>query len=160
MAKLPQRRTRRLAAVLAAGVAALASPLRVFAAAEESVDLIGAWHVLIHYTDDHTHDPTQMRWADKIWVFERSGSRLRWTEYPIVVFGDRSGRFENLGGSRVERVLHGWEPNADQLAQIAAGLEVNDRGSKSKTLRKSGHDWRSATRPTAASASIITYIEN
>jgi len=156
MAKLPLCRTRPLAAALAFAVAALSAPGR----ADEAVDLIGAWHVLVHYTDDHTHDPDQMRWDDKVWLFERSGSRLRWVEYPLVVFKDQTGRFDRSQG-RLARVLDGWEPNEAQLAQIEAGLEVNNRGSKSKTLRKHGDDgWRSTTRPTAASASIVTYVEN
>lgn len=160
MAKLPRRRTRRLAVALAFAVAALSAPGGADEVGREAVDLIGTWHVLIHYTDDHTHDPDQMRWDDKVWVFERSGSRLRWTEYPIVVFEDQTGRFDRSQG-RLARVLDGWEPNRAQLDQIAAGLEVNDRGSKSKTLREHGDDgWRSTTRPSAASASIVTYVEN
>jgi hypothetical protein len=160
MAKLPRRRTRHLAGALAAAIAALSAPGCAAAVGSEAADLVGTWHVLIHYTDDHSHDPNQMRWDDKVWVFEPSGSRLRWTEYPIVVFEDQTGRFDRSMG-RLARVLHGWEPNRAQLAQIESGLEVNDRGSKSKTLRKDGVDgWRSATRPTAASASVVTYVEN
>jgi hypothetical protein len=161
MAKLPLRRTRRLTAALAFAVAALSAP--ACAAVEvggPAIDLVGAWHVLIHYTDEHSHDPEQLHWDDKVWLFERSGSRLRWVEYPIVVFSDQTGRFDRSGG-RLARVLHGWEPNEAQLAQIEAGLEVNDRGSKSKTLRKHGDDgWRSTTRPAASSASVVTYVEN
>jgi hypothetical protein len=160
MAEFPRRRTGRVAAALALSVAAFSVPLRAEADVAVPVDLIGTWHVLIHYTDDHTHNPDQMRWDDKIWVFESSGSRLRWTEYPIVVFQDQTGRFERLGGSHASRVLHGWEPNDGQRSQIASGLEVNPRGSKKKTLRKSGDDWRSNTRPTAASATIVSYVEN
>jgi hypothetical protein len=160
MAKLPRRRTSRLAVALALAVAASSAPVRATEVGREAVDLIGAWHVLIHYTDDHSHVPDQMRWDDKVWIFERSGSRLRWTEYPIVVFEDQTGRFDRSQG-RLARVLDGWEPNEAQLAQIEAGPAVNDRGSKSKTLRKHGDDgWRSFTRPTAASASIVTYVEN
>jgi len=160
MANLSRRRSRRLAAVLAIGVAALSAPGWADEGAAEPVDLIGAWHVLIHYTDDNTHNPEQMRWDDKIWVFEPSGSRLRWIEYPIVVFQSQTGRFDHSQG-RLARVLHGWEPDAGQLAQIEAGLEVNSRGSKSKTLRKRGDgSWRSASRPSAGSVSIVTYVEN
>ncbi len=161
MAKLPRRRTHRLAAALALAVAALSAPAGADEVGRDAVDLIGTWHVLIHYTDDHSHAPDQMRWDDKVWVFQRSGSRLRWTEYPIVVFKDQTGRFERRGAIRAARVLHGWEPNRAQLAQIEAGPVVNSRGSKSKTLRKHGDDgWHSITRPTAASASIVTYVEN
>jgi len=160
MAKLPFRRTRRLAAALAFAVAALSAPGRADEPGVEAVDLIGAWHVLIHYTDAHTHDPDQLRWDDRVWLFDRSGSRLRWVEYPIVVFEDQRGRFDRSQG-RLARVLDGWEPNEAQLAQTEAGLEVNNRGSKSKTLREHGDDgWRSTTRPAAASASIVTYVEN
>ncbi|MFQ5417693.1 MAG: hypothetical protein ACE5FL_11660 [Myxococcota bacterium] len=158
MADLPGRQTRRLIAAVAAlaTVAAAAAP-----ATEPAVDLIGSWHVLVHYTDDHTQDPTQLRWDDRVWVFERSGSRLRWIEYPIVIFQDDTGRFEPRGGMRAARVLHAWEPNAGQRAQIEAGLEVNNRGQKSKTLRAHGeHGWRSANRPTASSASVVSYVEN
>jgi hypothetical protein len=162
MAKLPRRRTRRLAlaAALASAIAVLSAPAGADEVGRDAVDLIGTWHVLVHYTDDQSHDPDQTSWDDKVWVFEPSGSRLRWTEYPIVVFEDQTGRFERLGGARAARVLHGWEPNEAQSAQIRTGLEVNDRGSKSKTLSKHGDDWRSATRPSAASASIVTYVEN
>jgi hypothetical protein len=177
MAELSRRRTHRLAlaAALAASLLVLVacvSPERALEertyapagadeVARDAVDLIGTWHVLIHYTDDHSHAPDQMRWSDKVWAFERSGSQLRWTEYPNVVFEDQTGRFENFGDPHASRVLGGWEPNEAQSAQIRTGLEVNDRGSKSKTLRKHGDDgWRSATRPTAAAASIVTYVEN
>ncbi len=129
-------------------------------AESEAVDLIGSWHVLIHFTDDHTHDPTQMRWDDRVWVFEKAGSRLRWSEYPIVVFHDRTGRFESRGAVRAARVLHGWEPNEAQRAEIAKGIPVGQRGSKQKTLRKRGDDWQSANRSTAASASIVSYVEH
>jgi len=169
MAKLPQRHAGRLAGAGIRGAVALAAvlvsagaPLADEARAEAPpIALEGTWHVLIHYTDDHAHDPTQMRWDGKIWVFEKSGSRLRWTEYPIVVFQDQTGRFENLGGSRAARVVHGWEPNEAQRAQIAKGLEVNRRGSVSKTLR-AGEDgsWQSATRPSSAAANVITYVQN
>jgi hypothetical protein len=154
MAKLPGRRARRLAAA-AFGCALLAA----VPAAAGSVDLLGTWHVLIHYTDDHSHDPSLMRWDDRLWEFEAAGSRLRWIEYPIVVFSDQAGRFESLGGTRAARVVHGWEPNESQRAQIDSGLEVNPRGSKTKTLRRDGDDWRSATRASPASASIVTYVE-
>ena len=68
--------------------------------APAEVDLIGTWHVLVHYTDANSNDPEQLRWDDRIWSFERTGSRLRWDEAPIVVFGDNSGRFEHLGTNR------------------------------------------------------------
>ena len=160
MANVSSRRARRLALVLAA-LAPLAAPTRAEESAGAAVDLIGTWHVLIHYTDDHSHDPEQLRWDDRVWVFERDGNRLRWIEYPIVVFKDKTGRFESLGGSAAARVLHAWEPNEAQRAAIASGLEVNSRGRKSKKLRRgSDGGWRSAGRPTPASASIITYVEH
>jgi len=159
MAKLPRRRAQRLGPGLL-GVLLVASALPGAQASDRAtLDLAGTWHLLVHYTDDHAHDPEQVRWDDKVWIFEREGSRLRWKEYPIVVFEDETGRFENLGGSHAARVPHGWEPNEGQLAQIRAGLEVNDRGMKSKTLRRSGDAWRSGSRPTAASASVVTYVE-
>ena len=107
------------------------------AAPTAAVDLIGSWHVLIHYKDAVTEHPERERWEDRIWVFQREESRLRWIDYPIVVFEEQSGRFEQLGSNRASRVLHFWEPNAVQLTQIRAGLEINPRGSRNKTLRGS-----------------------
>jgi len=155
MADLSRRRAQHLALAVAF---ALAPGLA--RAESETVDLIGTWHVLIHFTDDHTHDPTQMRWDDRTWVFEKAGSRLRWREYPIVVFSDQTGRFEARGAVRAARVLHAWEPNEAQRAEIARGIQVGKRGGKQKTLRKQGDDWRSASRSTAASASIVSYVEH
>jgi hypothetical protein len=159
MAVLPDRRTQHLktAAAIAAVFALAAGSVR---AESPAVDLRGTWHVLIHFTDDHTHDRTQMRWDDRVWVFEEAGSRLKWTEYAIVVFRDQRGRFEATGTSRAARVLHAWEPNESQRAQIAAGVPVSDRGRKNKTLRRRGDDWQSTNRATAASASIVSYVEN
>jgi hypothetical protein len=160
MAKLPRDPAPHLIAALAAlgllvAGAALAEP------SAGAVQLIGTWHVLVHYTDDHSANPEAMRWEDRIWVFEPEGSRLRWTDYPIVVFRDETGRFEGLGGNRASRVVHAWEPNPDQQAQIESGLEVNPRGKKSKTLRGSdAKGWRTTARATPASASVITYTEN
>jgi len=76
-----------------------------------------------------------------------------------VVFTDESGRFENAGTNRMRRIVHAWEPNAAQSAQIGTGLEVNPRGMRSKTLRNTRGAWRSANRPTAASASVVSYVE-
>ncbi|MEE8475339.1 MAG: hypothetical protein V3T01_08320 [Myxococcota bacterium] len=150
-----------LRALRACGVAVIAG---VFGAAPavavEEVDLIGTWHVLVHYRDDHAHNSEAMRWDDRLWVFKPSGSRIRWIEYPIVVFDDKSGRFEHLGTSGAARVVHGWEPNPGQLINIQKGLEFNTRGSKSKTLRGSDEKgWNSQRRSRAASASVITYSE-
>lgn len=126
-----------------------------------AVDLVGTWHVLIHYKDGATNHPERERWEDRIWEISRKGDRLEWTEYPIVVFDDSSGRFERQGTNRASRVLHYWEPNEAQLAQIREGLEINPRGSRTKTLRGSPEKgWTSSTgRPGYQSARFITFTE-
>ena len=131
------------------------------APALDADDLVGAWHVLVHYRDSATENPDTKRWEDRIWVFEKAGEQLRWTDYPIVVFDDDTGRFENIGGNRASRVLDFWEPNAAQQEQLRAGLAINSRGSRSKTL--SGSDasgWSSAKKgPGYRSSRFITYEE-
>jgi hypothetical protein len=125
-----------------------------------ALDLAGTWHVLIHYRDSATENPERERWEDRIWVFEKEESRLRWTDYPIVVFSDQTGRFEQIGGNRASRVLHFWEPNAAQLAEIREGLEINPRGSRSKTLRGSDAEgWNSGEQSAYRSARFITFQE-
>ena len=163
MAKLSRHRARHLSpaiAVLAALPGALwATP--GWASEGTEVDLIGTWHVLVHYTDETSHDPNAWRWDDRIWVFEREGGKLRWSELPIVVFHDPTGRFSHTGTGRPSRVIHAWEPNAGQLAQIEEGLEVNPRGKRSKSLRGSdGEGWHSRRRTMSPSASVITYSED
>jgi len=148
---------RRLATL---GALLLLAPGAAARAADLADRLAGTWHVLAHYRDDHSHNPKQLRWDDRLWVFERAGERLKWTEYPLVIFQDDSGRFEQLGSSKASRVIGGWEPNPAQLAEIAAGLSYNTRGMKSKTLRFTRGAWQSASRPTAASASIVSYTES
>jgi hypothetical protein len=125
-------------------------------------DLVGAWHVLVHYQDSGTENADAKRWEDRIWIFEKAGDQLRWADYPIVVFDDDTGRFENIGGNRASRVLDYWEPNAAQQEQLRAGLAINSRGSRSKTL--SGSDakgWSSAKRGSGGykSSRFITYEE-
>jgi len=155
MAQLPGRPALHLKNLLLAGALLLA------AAPAGAADLIGSWHVLVHYRDANSGKPEQVRWQDRVWVFERKGSRLRWTEYPIVVFGNDSGRFERRQSGQYARVLGAWEPSDAQLANIAAGLKINSRGAKKKSLRGSdAGGWASTARAQAASASVITYQEN
>ena len=149
-------RARKVAALWIAAVALSIHP----AAAQAEVDLLGTWYVLIHYRDSATNNPDFDRWLDRIWQFEKKGSRIQWTEYPIVVFQDQAGRFERFRGVR-SRVLAYWEPNANQRGQIRAGLEINTRGSKTKSLRGSPtKGYRSTSRMRAQSASVIGYVEN
>ncbi|MEE2677262.1 MAG: hypothetical protein VX546_01665 [Myxococcota bacterium] len=156
MAQFPRRRTR---ALTAAAVAALALVLPGVAAAE--LDLTGSWHVLVHYRDDATNHPERDRWLDRLWVFEEKNGKLYWTEYPIVVFSDETGRFERRSSGQYARVLGNWEPSELQLANIQAGLQTNSRGSKKKKLKGSDAEgWKSTYRARPGSASVVTYQEN
>ncbi len=130
-------------------------------AAEPPLELAGTWHVLIHYRDASSANPGAWHWDEKIWVFEPGEGELRWTEYPIVLFSDDSGRFESLGSARQSRVLHAWEPNAGQRAQIRSGLEVNSRGRNSKRLRGSDAEgWRSGDRLVQSASQLVSYVED
>jgi hypothetical protein len=140
-------------------VAALALAL-ASAAPAQAIDLEGTWYVLIHYKDDNAGNPEAERWDDRVWVFERQGGGLRWTEYPIAVFDDESGRFERRDSGQYARILGAWEPSEAQLGDIRDGLQVNTRGSKTKTLRGSdAQGWTSGRRGSSASASVISYEE-
>lgn len=143
-----------------AGLTLLFAAANAAPTAAGAVGLEGTWHVLVHYRDDASPSPEKWRWEDRVWEFERKGSRrLEWVEYPIVVFTDSSGRFERRQG-QYARVLHKWEPSAGQLEEIRRGLSVNTRGSKRKTLRGSdAKGWRSSGGPAAASASVVSYVE-
>jgi hypothetical protein len=123
------------------------------------VTLLGAWHVLVHYEVAAASGAAE-RWDDRAWVFEKAGDRLRWTEYPIVVFDDETGRFESDEANRASRVLHHWQPDDAQLTDIQDGLAVNDRGMSSTTLRLSEGSWVSGPKQATASASVIHYDES
>ncbi len=140
--------------------AALLTPSQVRAEDVARVDLIGSWFVLIHYRDSATANPDSDRWEDRVWTFEMKGSRLHWTDHPIVVFDDGSGRFEARGGNRRARVLAAWQPNEAQRQEIQAGLRVNSRGTKTKSLRGSFESgWESVGTLRAQSASVVGYHE-
>ncbi len=122
---------------------------------EEPLDLVGTWFVLIHYTDPETANPEATRWKDLVWVFARKGSRLEWTEYPLVIFEDQTGRFENH-----HRILGAWEPTPAQLETIQNGPRVNDRGAKRKSLRGSdAKGWTSTGRRPRSAANVMSYQE-
>lgn len=126
-----------------------------------AVELDGFWYVLVHYQDSESNKPEQWRWDDRVWKFERKGDRLEWSEWPIVVLDDESGRFEPTRGGRATRVLGKWEPSASQLSDIRDGIQVNSRGAKSKTLRAEagGTRWSSGEAAGAESALVVTYSE-
>ncbi len=155
MAQLPRRLAPHLRALRAA-VALLSCP----AADAAAIDLAGTWHVLVHHRDAQASNPEADRWEDRVWEFERKGTRLVWTEFPIVTFDDESGRFERREGTgQYARVVHAWAPSPDQLENIRAGLAVNERGSQRKSLRRDGASWRSTARASPTSVSVITYAE-
>ncbi len=145
--------TLRLAAILLTLL--LAGP-----AAAQTPDLLGTWHVLVHYKDKGTQNPDAKRWEDRIWEFRMEGSRLVWVDYPIVVFEDQSGRFDNSLG-RLSRVLDYWEPNGNQRREIREGLATNQRGSRTKSLRGSAESgWTTAKKRRGyASARFVTFEE-
>ena len=117
--------------------------------------LLGTWYVLVHYQDTDAEHPERERWEDRIWIFERDGGKLRWTEYPTVVFKDRTGRFE-----RGMRTLQYWEPTPKQRDEIANGLPMKPLGSKHKPLFGSDEQgWSSSRALGGASASSLTYSE-
>ena len=150
----------RLAHALAAGLAALSVSTLSASAARAELDLLGSWFVLIHYRDSQTANPDADRWADKVWKLEMKGSRLQWSEYPIVVFSDASGRFGAVAGNPRARMLVSWEPSPRQLQEIADGPRVNSRGSKTKSLRGSSkRGYESVGRATVASAMTVSYQE-
>jgi hypothetical protein len=154
LAQLP----RRLAPHLKALAAALAATF--WPALAGAVDLSGTWHVLVHYRDAKSPNPEAERWEDRLWDFEATEGRLRWTEYPIVIFDDETGRFERRAETgQYARILHFWDPSPAQLANIRAGLAVNDRGAQAKTLRRRGGGWGSEGRSGASGAAVITYQE-
>jgi hypothetical protein len=131
----------------------------------EPVDLEGTWFVLVHYRDVSTANPDSDRWLDRVWVFAPKGTRLQWTEYPMVVFEDTTGRFEVFEGNPRSRVLAAWEPNGAQRKAIDKGPPVGQRGSKSKSLSGSAvKGWTSTRRKTpgaaVGSAMMIGYQEN
>ncbi len=134
--------------------------LMLAAPVQAAVDLMGTWHVLVHYKDKAAGNADAERWEDRIWEFRMEGERLVWVEYPIVVFKDQEGRFDNSMG-RLSRVLTFWEPNGAQRRQIRDGLEINNRGSKKKTLRGTpATGWSSAKKRRGyASVSIVTFEE-
>lgn len=144
----------------AAICAGLATTLVTAGAASAEPSLEGTWFLIIHYTDEATNNPDATRWLDRVWTFDKQGSRLRWTEYPIVVLEDTSGRFESLGSNRASRVLAAWEPNGRQLGEIMEGPRVNSRGSKSKSLRRTqSGSWASQSRSAVRSAMVVGYSE-
>ena len=131
------------------------------AEATKPIDLEGTWYVLVHYTDPKTANPDAMRWLDLVWVFEKKGTRLEWTEYPLVIFDDSRGRFEALGTNHQSRVLEAWEPNAQQRESLAKGPQVSQRGKRVKSLRGSNPSgWKTPPRRNTGGVSVMTYHEN
>ena len=131
------------------------------AAADAALELTGWWYLTIHYRDEASGDPEALRWEDCVWRFARRGTRMQWTEFPVVVFEDESGRFETTGDGRPARTLRWWEPNEAQLAEIERGVHVDVRGSRSKSLRgDEASGYRSAGGLQSESTGVIGYSES
>ncbi|MCH7600516.1 MAG: hypothetical protein IH973_12230 [Myxococcales bacterium] len=126
----------------------------------QKFDLLGTWYIVVHYRDTTVGSADGEQWEDKVWTFDYRGSRLLWTEYPVVLFDDDRGRQELLASGRSIRSAGAWQPNAAQLEEIATGLAVNPQWTRSKSLRgdpTSG--FRSSGTLNQTSASVIGYSE-
>jgi hypothetical protein len=122
--------------------------------------LEGSWYVLVHYRDQGRDAMGQMQWLDRVWRFEIDGERMRWTILSGVTFRDARGRIELIDGGRSARSLGAWEPNEAQLAEIRAGLEVDDHDVRRKTLHGSASaGYRSLGERRSQSTSTIAYHE-
>ncbi len=160
----------RLLAVLAATLPSVSG------AAQDAYPLEGAWYVLVHYTQPHVGKPhgtqgeakslsvegatDRKAWEDKVWVFAPRGSRLVWTEYPVVVLRDERGRTEALASGRRVRSSGHWRPSARQRAELEKGPAVVGAWARSKTLRGDGpHGYRSHGTANRESTSVIAYSE-
>jgi hypothetical protein len=125
-----------------------------------SSDLEGTWYLLVHYQDELTAHPESTRWLDRAWTLSIKGSRLGWTDFPIVVVEDSRGRFEALGTNTAARVVGPWLPNESQMAEIMGGPRVNSRGSRTKSLRGSDtKGWKSVGRQNMNSTSSFGYVQ-
>lgn len=136
--------------------------------------LEGEWYVLVHYRDESGENPELGQWRDRVWRFEREEAvrggeaqgeqgedLLRWTILDGVKFRDARGRFEVLDGDRSARSPGFWQPDAQQIAEIRAGLQVDVHGARSKALHGSPQrGYRSAGQRSARSSSTIGYAES
>jgi hypothetical protein len=124
------------------------------------LELQGTWYVVVHYRDSGAASPEEQHWEDKIWTFEAKGSRLRWTEYPVVVFADARRRFEKLASGRMIKSSGAWQPSARQLSEVEKGLAVNSQWARGKSLQGNPQrGYHSAGRSNRESASVIGYSE-
>ena len=100
------------------------------------------------------------RWDDRVWVFEKKGDRLAWTEYPIVGLHGRAAAASSGATAASSRACSATGSRARRSSRRSRrASSVNPRGMKAKTLRNTRGGWQSASRPTAASASVVTYTE-
>ncbi len=131
------------------------------AAEAAPLDLLGTWYVVVHYRDSSAQPPEVQHWEDKVWTFEPRGSRLLWTEYPVVLFDDPRGRLETLPSGRTIRSSGAWQPSTRQLEEIKQGLSVNPQWARSKSLRGDPErGYQSGGAPNRESASVIGYSES
>ncbi len=56
--------------------------------------------LLVVMTAHYFEEKERERWEDRVWVFEKAGSRIKWTDFPIVVF-------DALQQGNLRRVLNG-----------------------------------------------------
>lgn len=156
---------------IVAGFLLFVAPERAVGA--ESDDLFGTWYVLIHYEEPDVarrsdsadaaaadSEVDRRRWDDKVWVFERRGDRLVWTEYSEIAFQNDAGRAQVLPSGRIIKSRGYWKPNAAQRSEIKNGLAANPQWVRAKTLRgDAARGYRSRGKHNPQSASVIGYSE-
>ncbi len=125
-----------------------------------ALELDGTWYVLVHYRDESSGRADVDRWLDHIWVFKTEASRLKWIEYPRVMFKDERQRFRVKASGRRLRVETSWLPTPKQHLEIRKGLQVSMLGQRTKILRGNAEQgFRSTGVMRAESASVIGFSE-
>lgn len=114
----------------------LAAPASVSAQEESdltTLDLSGAWYVLVHYKDQRSEDKGIVKFNDFALSLEQTANTITLEQYPIVLFDEDT----EIVRRQAMRNHTPWAPDDAQVAQLHQSVGVATKDVKRKRLKGS-----------------------
>lgn len=119
-----------------------------------TVDLSGAWYVLLHYKDEKSEDKSLTKFKDFAWSIEQTANTLTLEHYPFVFFDEDT----ELERRRAMREHQPWAPGESHLEKLARSVDVSSRAMTRKPMTGSvGEGFRSLPPITSGGLNTLGY---
>jgi hypothetical protein len=122
-----------------------------------TLDLSGAWYVLIHFKDQRSEDKGITKFKDFALNLEQTTHTITLEQYPFVLFDEDT----ELVRRQAMRGHMPWAPDEGQVARLHESVDVSTKAVKRKRLKGSVAEGFESLAPlTSGGLSTLSFVQN